>query len=146
MATITPHRDAVEQGLDVKRARVNAGRTDTETGELYCDLTIGLVEVAMRALCDSRDRDVGDPVIGGAMVGALGNLFASVSETIATGEPAKYRGVLHVSITGAAGHALRAIDLPDVKTMNEVRSTSHRWDAPDDVPQLQQAVRFTALV
>ncbi|WP_375408554.1 hypothetical protein [uncultured Methylobacterium sp.] len=90
MATITPHRDGVEQGIQGMRD-YDARRPPpcSEAERAYRALTIASTEAALFELADARDRNIDDAQIGGAFCGALGNVIASFCSTLADTDPEK---------------------------------------------------------
>jgi cystathionine beta-lyase family protein involved in aluminum resistance len=123
MASITPHRDAVERGLIVLRQRMFSGAAANEGERVYREMTVALNEVALRALADARDLGIGEEEIQHAFAGAIGNMQASVVETFASGNHTIARAILGFLAKGAFAQAFHSIHEAAADSVNEVRVT-----------------------
>lgn len=105
MATITPHRDGVEEAIRIMRQQMPEGTAGDARYSMTRDLTFKLNEAALISLADGRDRNVPDSVIGSAITNALANMLGSVCMTLADLDlPAAHRTLL-VMVSHAVSQA-----------------------------------------
>ncbi|GLS44418.1 hypothetical protein [Methylobacterium brachythecii] len=121
MASATPHRNAVEQGIRDMRARYEAmGPAPHPAIAAERELTLALTSAAMGYLGDCRDKRISDDDFGGGFTTALGNVIASISDTLTRGQTPVATMLVGTFTRGAFEQAMRRVLNQDPADWNEV--------------------------